>query len=219
MDDGSRSGDNSPVNDPSRMHHTAGEDAGSPVELPELTLSLRRFGSSRRPLGSPPRTTPHDIAAIDPLDAAQEQFFAPLLTARRTAANAASAGDRERIVAAFDGRRLTAIIDATLRAFATERLATDPPARRAFEAELGEIVEPLRVALARLRDVSRELADARDDTDEVDDRWRGWLEQLGATFRIADAVWSPLCDALHHAPTARPRVRRWLRIPFLGGRR
>src|SRR5262245_53136376 len=99
-------------------------------ELPELTLSLRSFGSRR---GQPDSDAAHGQD--------QERFFAPLLDARRRAAEAHST---EEVLAAFDARRLAAALDAAVRAFAGERSAARPAAQRALEAELLEIVEPLR---------------------------------------------------------------------------
>src|SRR5690349_8165640 len=107
-------------------------------ELPELMLSLRSFGSRRG----------HDESVA--LTDNQDRFFAPLLDCRRRAAQAIS---REQVVAAFEPRRLTALIDATLRAFASERFASRLPARRAFEAELFEIIAPLHEELQALRGV------------------------------------------------------------------
>src|SRR5436309_583141 len=104
--------------------------------LPELMHSLRSFGSGRGAPNDGP-TLPED----------QERFFGPLLAARRAAAQAVA---RPQVVAAFDARRLTAAIDAKVREFAAERLGTRAPARRALEAELFELVEPLRDALQML---------------------------------------------------------------------
>jgi len=84
-------------------------------ELPELMLSLRSFGSRRR--------SPNDDGTLDD---EQERFFGPLLDSRRTAAKAVT---RAQVVASFDARRLTALIDATMRAFAAERYTTRAPAR------------------------------------------------------------------------------------------
>ena len=149
-------------------------------ELPELMLSLRMFGSRRR--------APNEHA----LDQEEARFFAPILDARRAAAVAVTRGQ---VVAAFDARRLGALLDATVRAFAAERFQTRPPARRAFEAELFEITEPLRAALRDLRERAELVAAAREPEKEYD-QFTIWLEQLRATFRVADATWSPLGDAL-----------------------
>lgn len=154
-------------------------------ELPELMLSLRSFGSRRGV---------HDESAA--LIESQERFFAPLLDCRRRAAQAIT---REQIVAAFESRRLTALIDATLRTFATERFAHRLPARRAFEAELFEIVAPLHRELLALRG----LAEAT----MADESWALWLAQLRVVFHVADSSWPPLRGALATSPA-----------PFAGGR-
>jgi hypothetical protein len=162
-------------------------------ELPELTLSLRNLGSYRHSDPTSSREGPDD----------QERFFTPLLDARRRAVDAVTA---VQLVAAFDARRIMALLDATVRAFANERYAEQPPARRAFEAELFELVEPLRASLQRLRDCAESHAAARAEQ-ERRDCWAAWLEQLRDTFRVADANWIPLGVVLAAAVPA-PRRRR-----------
>lgn len=169
------------------------DPASSFDELPELMLSLRSFGSRRG--------TVNESAA---LSEEQDRFFAPLLDSRRRAAQAASRGQ---VVAAFEARRLTALIDATLRAFATERFATRVAARRAFEAELFELVEPLREALQLLRGLAE--ATPAPSATTADEPWILWVEQLRIVFRVADSSWPPLRDALAASPptSARDRVK------------
>ena len=157
-------------------------------ELPELTLSLRSFGSQRR--NSQPRA---------PISEEQERFFAPLLEARRRAALATSAAS---VIAAFDARHLLTSIDAALRSFASTRRADRPAARRALEAELFDIAEPLREALRRLDDRAAEAREAAADRER--ERWSAWLAQLRVTFRVADDSWPPLCDTLDRVPIADP---------------
>ncbi|HKO14982.1 MAG TPA: hypothetical protein VJU87_02030 [Gemmatimonadaceae bacterium] len=166
-------------------------------ELPELTLSLRRFGSHR---GGGGRTRAPQGGTGDDTqrEGEQDRFFAPLLEARRRASSAASI---PQIVAAFDARRLTAAMDATLRAYAGERQAARPPARRALEAELFEIVEPLRAELQRLRDRAEMLLVARSGA-ERNERWSIWLDQLRDVFRSADGTWISLERALRAAAPA-----------------
>jgi hypothetical protein len=157
-------------------------------ELPELTLSLRSFGSHRR--NSHPRA---------PISEEQERFFAPLLEARRQAALATSAAG---VIAAFDARRLLASIDAALQSFAASRRAARPAARRAFEAELFDIAEPLREQLRRLDDravEAREEASGRER-----ERWSAWLAQLRITFRVADDSWPSLGATLDQMPVPEP---------------
>jgi hypothetical protein len=165
-------------------------------ELPELTLSLRSFGSRRR--------LPNDTGARQD---DQERFFGPLLEGRRAASSAVT---RAEVVAAFDGQRVTALIDSELRAFASERFATRAPARRAFEAELFEIVEPLHDALLVLRSLGEMLTIGQDSAAHGE-QWMLWLAQLRVVFRIADSSWPPLCDALQSSP--QPTPTRWRRDP------
>lgn len=165
-------------------------------ELPELTLSLRSFGSRRGSLES---------AAVTE---EQERYFAPLLDARKRANNAKSRGQ---IIAAFEATHVLAQVDATLRAFAAERFTARPPARRAFEAELFEVAESFRQALQLLAERARES--------EVDERggFGAWLDQLRATFRIADDSWLSMRAALDAQPSVTKRGLRWPR-PGRGAR-
>lgn len=161
-------------------------------ELPELMLSLRAFGSRRR--------APHEGA----LDEEQARFFAPMLDARRAAATAIT---RAQVVTAFDARRLSALLDATVRAFAAERFKARPPARRALEAELFELIEPLRAALRELRETA-EVAGAVAEPGSEHEAFTRWLEQLRATFRAADAVWPQVGAALLSTPAPEIAKRR-----------
>lgn len=146
--------------------------------IPELTRTLRAFGSRRGSRGV-------RVSAA----AEQQRFFAPLLGARRTADSAKtplSALD------AFDATRLAADVDATLAAFAAARFGSNAPARRALHAELFDAGEPLRLALielARLADHARAASgDLR--------AWRAWSDQLRAVFETADRTWLALDAAL-----------------------
>lgn len=143
-------------------------------ELPELMLSMRSIGSRR------------SLPNGQMLHEEQERYFAPLLDARRAAARAQT---RAQVLGAFDGRRIAAQIDATLRAFANERYAARAPARRAFEAELFEVIEPLRDALQSLRDLA-------EGSSEQIAKWPLWLAQLRVVFRVADSSWPALSAAL-----------------------
>ena len=155
-------------------------------ELPELTLSLRSFGSHRR------NSQPHA-----PVSEEQERFFAPFLDARRQAAAATNASA---VIEAFDATRLLASIDTALRSFAAIRRAARPAARRAFEAELLDIAEPLREALRQLNDRALEASESSTGRE----RWSAWLAQLRVTFRVADDSWPSLSAALDRVPIAEP---------------
>ncbi|HVX42200.1 MAG TPA: hypothetical protein VHB25_21745 [Gemmatimonadaceae bacterium] len=153
--------------------------------LPELTRTLRAFGSRRGSRGL--RAT----CAAD-----QQRFFAPLLAARRAADAVrppASALD------AFDASRLSSEIDATLAAFAASRFGANAPARRALHAELVDASEPLRDALLELA----RLADVARSTTEDLRAWRSWSDQLRAVFETADRAWLALDAALDRGMLAR----------------
>jgi len=150
--------------------------------LPELTHALRAFGSRRG------HRSTRAIAADD-----QRRFFAPLLDARR---QAGTANTSLAAVAAFDADALSRAFESELRGFAAERYGAHPAARRALEAELIDLSEPLQAALDGLRDAARNV------TTSVDDLrlWREWARQLNATFEIADRVWLSLDVALDANP-------------------
>jgi hypothetical protein len=163
-------------------------------ELPELMLSLRSFGSRR---GSPNES--------GSLDEEQERFFAPLLDGRRAAAQAIS---RPQVVAAFDAPRLAAILDATVHQFAAARFATQAPARRALEAELFEIVDPLRDALTVLASLAEAIPFAQ-NAPVAGEQWTLWLAQVRVVFRLADASWPAMREALASSSPASSTSGRW----------
>jgi hypothetical protein len=162
-------------------------------ELPELTLSLRSFGSRRR--------SPNEDASLHD---EQARFFAPLLDARRAAAVAVT---RLQVVAAFDARRIGALLDATMRSFAAERFQTRAPARRAVEAELFEIVEPLRAALRELRNRAEVVVGAQDPREQYE-QWMIWFDGLRTAFRTADDIWPHLARALEALPQTASKASR-----------
>lgn len=146
--------------------------------LPEVTRALRALGSTRGERGK------RSAAASDQL-----KFFAPLLEARR---NAVAAGAAPAIIGAFDAASLAQAIGDTITGFVTARFAENGPERRALEAELTDIAEPLIISL-------HALAEAADwATASIDDlrRWRQWAAQVRATFEVADRVWVSLDTAL-----------------------
>lgn len=167
--------------------------------LPELTRTLRAFGSGRAR-----RTTPGGRTTDT---SEQQRFFAPFLSARRDASAAAS----DQVIEAFSGRMLSAKLNATLHQFAVDREPEPGPARRALEAELVDAAEPLLDALAEL---DRAAQAANDDAASLQ-LWRVWSAQLRTTFETADRVWVALdaaLDAAHRraasaAADARRRAR------------
>ena len=152
--------------------------------IPELTRALRAFGSRRGHRGVRD-SAPHE----------QQRFFGPLLDARRVAMAAASPSGA---MAAFDAAVLDRAIANALTAFATERHGENGPARRALEAELVDLAEPLRDYLDALRLTA---LDAASDIDNLR-LWRAWADQLRLAFETADRVWLSL-DAALDAPAAR----------------
>jgi len=175
-------------------------DADLFSELPELMLSLRSFGSRRG--------MPNEAGS---LEEEQARFFAPFLDGRRTAAQAIS---RPQVVAAFDSRQLASLVDDTVREFAGVRFANQAPARRALEAELFEIVEPLRDALTVLASLA-EAIPLGQNASVAEHQWTLWLAQLRVVFRVADASWPAMRDALASSPRA-GTSGRWR---FPGGER
>jgi hypothetical protein len=152
--------------------------------LPELTRTLRAFGSRR-----------HGKSRRDSSPAEQQRFFAPLLEARRVARTAAVPAD---VIAAFDGVALSKSVHSTLREFAGERHSEQGPSRRALEAELEEIAEPLVAAMTSL---AQAATDAKSSIDDLR-LWRVWTAQVRTMFEVADRVWASL-DAALDASSAR----------------
>jgi hypothetical protein len=150
--------------------------------IPEVTRALRALGS-RRGHGSSRATGP----------AEQKKFFAPLLDARREAVNSAHP---EETLAAFDAALLEQSIGKAIQTFAAERYGENAPARRALEAELSDLSEPLINAFEKLRQTADDARGAVDDLR----LWRAWSTQLRATFETADRVWLSLDAALDATP-------------------
>ncbi|HEV8448437.1 MAG TPA: hypothetical protein VGQ44_16525 [Gemmatimonadaceae bacterium] len=156
--------------------------------LPELTRTLRTFGSRRGQRGRRPN------AAAD-----QQKFFAPLVDARRAASKTSSAVET---IAAFETATLTRAVDEALRKFANERFAQNGPARRALEAELVDSTEPLQAAL---RALGERASEAQAHADEIR-IWRTWALSLRNVFEAADRVWVALDEALDAAHASASRV-------------
>lgn len=149
--------------------------------IPELTRALRTLGSRRG----------QSTRASSPAE--QQRFFAPLLLARKTAIAAATP---TAVLAAFDAATLSTLYNQTLREFAKERFAEAGPARRALDAELSDLAEPLMDALNELGDAATSASASIDDLR----LWRAWAGQLRATFEAADRVWPTLDVALDPGP-------------------
>jgi len=149
--------------------------------LPELTRALRAFGSRRR------QRDRRGGGAVE-----QQRFFAPLVESRRSAAKAAVPHE---VVAAFDATALAKAFDETLQTFATARFGDFPPARRALEAELVDLAEPLREALRMLEEAGTVARGAPRDLHA----FRQWYARLRDTFEAADRAWLALDVALDSA--------------------
>ena len=146
--------------------------------LPELTRTLRNFGSRR------------GRNIIRPTEAAeQHRFFSGLMDARRAAGVEL---DSNAAIATFDAPTLTRALDQTLHSFAVERHGENGPARRALEAELVDLSEPLYLALRLLAESAER---ARSESDDLR-RWRAWSTQLRSVFETADRVWFAVDAAL-----------------------
>ena len=147
--------------------------------VPELTRALRSLGSSRLRAGG----------------GAQREFFAPLLEARRRAEESVG---RAGIVRAFDPDRLNRAFDAYFLALTERRADLRPAARRAFAAQAEEAAEPLRGAIAAVREMAGAAANPREDSRVAS--WRAWSQALHSMFAAADQCWGALQPALVNDP-------------------
>ena len=162
--------------------------------LPELTRQLRGLGSRRGRPGSE-----HD------------RFFAPLLAARKKCERAADAPARIR---SFDAAAIGAAITEAIAALAKGRYPSSAPDRRALEAEMLELTEPLMASLDRLRTAStRATGEMGGERSFV--VWRDWCAAVGDVFERADASWMAFGPVLAAAPPA-PRRALWRRVLRIG---
>jgi hypothetical protein len=166
----------------------ASELLGRCRSLPELTRTLRAFGSRRARPGSP--------GARDTGDSEQQRFFAPLIDARRNAV----AAEGSEAITAFNGSALMLALEQTLKQFAADRHVDVGPARRALEAELIDASEPLFDALRDLRHAAMDATELPDDLRV----FRAWSTHLRATFETADRVWIAIDGVLAAAPIPPP---------------
>ncbi len=171
--------------DASRLH---GDIAARCFALPELTRTLRSFGSRRGNRGRRPS------AAVE-----QQRFFAPLVDARRTASKGASPTET---IASFESVALARAVEDALRKLA-ERFGQNGPARRALEAELVDATEPLQAAL---RTLGERATEAREHSEEIR-AWRAWALSLRDVFEAADRVWLALDVALDAAYSSASRAQ------------
>jgi len=156
--------------------------------VPELTVALRGLGTARARPGPD-----HD------------RFFAPLLASRTAAARATDPLAR---LAAVDAAALDAGITRTMRTLAADRFPKRPPERRALEAELLDLAEPVAARIAVLAAAERAVRDARPD--ELFVRWRAWAAAYRAVFVAADVCWlaaAPVLAAVDDRAAPRSRHR------------
>jgi hypothetical protein len=166
--------------------------------LPEVTRALRAYGSRR---GSP--GSDHD------------RFFAALVEPLRAARDHVARGGAEPWGAAThaDGAAMAAAMHAAMSTLAAERFPQHPPERRALEAELHDLIEPVAESLQALGERAAALRDADDDVRLL--RWREWSAALGDAFARADRAWLAALPVL-----ADPRGgsgRLWRRVLRRGG--
>ena len=131
--------------------------------VPELTRALRTLGGRRGGAG-------------------QDEFFRPLLDARRAAA---AGGDAA--IAAFDAGELRLAVEAQLSRLATRHEPERPAAQRALEARLCDAALPLLDALARIGDAATAATGA--PPARALRAWREWAGAVLRAFERADAAW------------------------------
>ncbi len=181
-----------------RLDDFAAALAAAAQTLPELTTSLRSYGSPRAGAG-----------------ADQEAFFAPL---RGALERAREMRDVTQSTAVFASDQLAAEVERHLARMAARRFPAHPPERRALEAELADCAAEVLRRLGALGAAQRTL-------DRVPDSlrfaaWRQWRNALLDVFSTHDSCWPRVRAALGAAtvPAEEPRrTRRWR--PFGSSRR
>lgn len=157
----------------SRLERVATDLVAGGRTVPELTRALRTLGGRRGGAG-------------------QDEFFRPLLDARRAAA---AGGDAA--IAAFEAATLRHGVESELAGLAARHEPERPAARRALEARLCDAAQPL---LDALDDVGATAAAARDAAPRDALRaWRAWARSVLVAFERADAAW-PAVGATLQAP-------------------
>ena len=161
--------------------------------VPEVTRALRAYGSRHGRPGSD-----HD------------RFFAPLVDPLRAVRDEVARGGAEpwRASDRAAGDAMADAMRRTVAALAQDRFPDAPPERRALEAELLDIVEPVLAALARLGEQATALRRADDDVRLV--RWHAWARALADAFARADRAWIVALPAL--ADSRGGGGRLWRRV-------
>lgn len=168
-----------------RLEEFAAAIAAAALTLPELTTSLRSYGSPRAGAG-----------------AEQEAFFAPLRGALERARDMRDVTDA---TVAFASDRLAADIDLHLARMAAVRYPAHPPERRALEAELADCAATVRRRIDVLAAAQRALERVPDSQRFA--AWRQWREALADVFSAHDECWPLVRTALAAAsvPVEEPR--------------
>jgi hypothetical protein len=180
------------------LHHFTEAIAGAVLTLPELTASLRSYGSSRAGAGEE-----------------QDAFFAPLRLAL-----AASARGIGQPGGSFAADRLSADLRSQIAQLASSRFPTRAPERRALEAELGDCTTAVgrRLDLLRAAEMERDHAPAS----RRFAAWRQWSDALTDVFNAHDACWTQVRSALaaaHLPEEPAPRRKGWSPFGRDGGSR
>ena len=164
-----------------RVHELARDVLGRGRVMPELTRAVRALGARRGGAG-------------------QEEFFKPLLEAKRFAAR-----DWRSALDAFDAGALGVALEHVLARIAAERESDHVPgraaARRALEACLCDAAEPLLLALAPIALAAPAARNA--PPAEALRAWRAWVRAVATMFERADGAWAEVQRVLDaHRPHA-----------------
>jgi hypothetical protein len=161
--------------------------------LPEFTRSLRALALPSAP-GS-----------------GHDRVLAPLVQAR-AAANRMHALEAQ--VAAFDAARLERAWREAIASLAAERHAGSAPDRRALEATLDDLAQPVWAALERLRQAGAAARTAPGDARAV--QWERWVVTVQRLFEAADDWWGAARTVLEASPA--PGRPWWRRLRRRGAR-
>jgi hypothetical protein len=155
-------------------------------ELPELTRALRALGSPRH---SGAHHRPNMTSRLHSL------FFAPLIDARRRAAEARTP---DATIRAFDAAQLAQELDRLIERIVVEWPDARPPARRALRTGLRERAEDYARALEQLH-ARAETALFASENQRLQS-WRDWTAQLVSVFQAADRGWMSLRTVIERLP-------------------
>ena len=155
-------------------------------ELPELTRGLRALGSPRH---SGAHHRPNVTSRL------HSQFFAPLVDARRRAAEARTPAAA---IHAFDVAVLRQELDRLIERIVVGWPDARPSARRALRTGLRERAESYALALESLRERAESALSALEE--QRLQAWRDWTSQLVSAFQAADRSWISLRTVIERLP-------------------